>query len=222
MNTLGFDRFQMHSLLPSYHASPMRQAMNKAEFERAVSQLLGFTYSANNRATADLLYQAFDFDGNGMVDWREFHVGMAMLCQGTMEDRLALAFKMFDKNGSGFIEEYELRMLLRMLAGPWDMGRVERLTQQFMTQGDWSGDRRLSWAEFRRSALAMGVMQLMEETRQRLVGTLQGQQYGMGGGMMGGGMMGGGGYGVGGAWEACMGWGVLAWEAAPMGWGAVT
>ena len=140
MGVLGFDRYQMSGLLPSYRGNMQRGAMNRQEFEATVSRMLGFTYAEDTRGTTDALFQAFDMNKDGMIGWREFHMGMAMLCNGNMEERLQLAFNMFDANGTGFIEERELERLLMMLAGPWDAARAQGAAQQMMREADWSGD----------------------------------------------------------------------------------
>lgn len=44
----------------------------------------------------DRLFDAFDEDGNGVVDTREFFAGVAVLCGGDGEDRTRMAFQLYD------------------------------------------------------------------------------------------------------------------------------
>lgn len=44
----------------------------------------------------DRLFNAFDEDGNGVVDTREFFAGVAVLCGGDGEDRTRMAFQLYD------------------------------------------------------------------------------------------------------------------------------
>merc|ERR1712034_112750 len=56
-----------------------------------------------------MLLDAADVDGNGMLNCEEFVTLAVHLKRMSSEDHLHQAFLYFDKNGSGFIEFEELR-----------------------------------------------------------------------------------------------------------------
>jgi len=183
MQLLGFDRLELSVLKSTFRQESRRGRLSKSDFESVLARLTGSTYSSESRAVADALFGAMDTDGNGTLDWNEFYCGMAMLCRGSVEERLEVAFGMFDADGNGSIEERELRRLLLRLAGPGNRGRVDVLVSQIMRDADLTRDRRLSFAEFRRSTMASGVLQWMEETKRELESRLERAVGGVGGGL---------------------------------------
>lgn len=183
---LGFDRMEATTLKAAFRRESRRGRLQRSDFEAVMRRVMGVSGGAESRGLMDALFSALDSDGNGSLDWSEFYCGLVMLCRGTMEERLEVAFHMFDSNGNGFIEEHELRRLLIRLAGPWSRGKVEDVLAQCM-RADWNHDRRLSWGEFKRSALAGGVLEWLEQTRREFESRLQQATGGHGRGYLGGG-----------------------------------
>lgn len=66
---------------------------------------------------AKTLFDLFDSDGSGKVDFRELVVGMAMCSGASMEDKGNVAFALFDANHDGVVSESELRELLTLSNG---------------------------------------------------------------------------------------------------------
>jgi Ca2+-binding EF-hand superfamily protein len=59
------------------------------------------------------MYGLFDKEGSGVVDIREFLVGMSSLTDASREEKSRFAFLIFDEDGSGNIEVPELLRLLK-------------------------------------------------------------------------------------------------------------
>jgi len=173
-HSLGFDRLDLAALKRAFRSESRYGRLSKADFEGVLQRMTGFSYAAGNGAVADALFAAMDTDNSGSLDWGEVYSGMAILCQGSVNERLEVAFSMFDANGNGYIEESELRRLLLRVAGVRHRNGVESLVQQIMRDADWTRDRRLSWSEFSRSAMASGMLEWMEETRREIEATLDG------------------------------------------------
>lgn len=60
----------------------------------------------------DTMFDAVDTDQSGYIDYTEFVVASANEKALMTNERLALAFKMFDKDGSGMITPAEIRAVL--------------------------------------------------------------------------------------------------------------
>jgi len=64
---------------------------------------------------AGMIFDVFDKDGNATMDLREYLVMCGMTRAGTVEQRLAASFELFDENGDGVISQDEVRKILRLL-----------------------------------------------------------------------------------------------------------
>lgn len=94
------------------------RVLDKAGFDRCMQRLVPTTdMSDDDRAflttSLDAIFQSFDHDGNGVVDYEEFSSGFCMLAAGSSKDRLAMAFRMLDEDGDGTITRHELWKFLR-------------------------------------------------------------------------------------------------------------
>ena len=141
---------------------------DRSDFDDLLQELTGLRYSPATKSMSEGLFTVIDSDGNGSLDWKEFYGGMALLCRGTPEEKIEVAFHMFDIDGNGYIDERELRRLVKRVGGSNDPYRVEQMVEQILAQADWTRDRRLNWEEFRRSAMAHGIINWVEATRQEV------------------------------------------------------
>ncbi|XP_075260896.1 uncharacterized protein LOC142352280 [Convolutriloba macropyga] len=95
--------------------------------------------------------EEIDIDGNGMVEFNEFLEMMVKKNPSAIDgkddrtDDIAIAFKVFDRNGDGFVTKAELMHVLMSLG--------ENLTEddvlEIIDEGDKDKDGKLSYAEFR-------------------------------------------------------------------------
>jgi len=85
------------------------------EFGRVLQKLLGMD-RASASALAGQLFPCFDRDGNGLLDFREVFIGMAILCGGTRQERLEAAFSIMDADGSGRVSRSELEQFFFAVA----------------------------------------------------------------------------------------------------------
>lgn len=86
-----------------------------------------------------------DCDGNGLIDFDEFvNLMQNKLSNEDKEQELVEAFKVFDKNGDGFISLQELKFTLTTIG--------EKLTEdecnQMMAEADMDNDGRINFNEF--------------------------------------------------------------------------
>ncbi|KAF9368730.1 hypothetical protein CPB97_004299 [Podila verticillata] len=106
-----------------------------------------------NPTEADLqdMVNEVDADGNGTIDFPEFLTMMARKMVDTdSEEEIKEAFKVFDKDGNGFISAAELRHVLTNLG--------ERLTDaevdEMIHEADVDGDGQINYDEFVRMMMS--------------------------------------------------------------------
>ncbi|ETN59053.1 calmodulin-beta-like [Anopheles aquasalis] len=91
-----------------------------------------------------MIYEV-DADGNGRIEWEEFLVLMKRKSREPVNEKeLYEAFKVFDKNGDGFLSVDELSDVMRNFG--------ERLTQKeledLLAEADIDGDGLINYEEF--------------------------------------------------------------------------
>ena len=110
----------------------------------------------------DELFEVFDADGNGLVDFTELASGLSVLCGGTRDDKVQAAFQLFDTNGDGVISLEEMTAYLSSVfklvyatkpelyeslrCGPEELGIVT--AQQAFADADANQDGSISFDEF--------------------------------------------------------------------------
>ncbi|CAG9317773.1 unnamed protein product [Blepharisma stoltei] len=86
----------------------------KPEFVRLVQNLVpGLAESAES------LFDQFDEDRSGYLDFREFTICISVLSKGTFSDKLKLCFDSYDSNHTGILHELELNLLTQNLLSPY-------------------------------------------------------------------------------------------------------
>ncbi|KAM8791739.1 lysophosphatidylcholine acyltransferase 2B-like [Rhynchonycteris naso] len=95
------------------------------------------------------LFALFDRNNDGSIDFREYVIGLTVLCNPTNTEKiLQMSFKLFDLDEDGFITEEEMAAVLRAAFGVPDLD-VSRLFQEIARQNS----EYISYKNFKKFAL---------------------------------------------------------------------
>ncbi|TMW58082.1 hypothetical protein Poli38472_013556 [Pythium oligandrum] len=109
------------------------------------------------------LFDLFDVDKNGVVDFSEISSGLSVFCGGSSDEKVRAAFSLYDYNGDGYISLEEMTRYLTAVfkvlkeASPDAISHVNesaetlglRTAEQAFAEADRDHDGRLSFTEFR-------------------------------------------------------------------------
>lgn len=98
------------------------------------------------------LFQMFDSDKSGQVDFREFVVGLHNFTHSSRDEKTKFAFSVFDQNNDGFITKDELIRILRSNHMAASDKEVSRKADTILAQADSNNDNAISLAEFQKVA----------------------------------------------------------------------
>lgn len=94
------------------------------------------------------LFQLFDGDKSGSIDIKEFLIGLSNFTSAGKDDKLKMAFGMFDENGDGVITREELTKILKANHMASDPAEVSKKAETILAQADKDGDGVINFDEF--------------------------------------------------------------------------
>ena len=63
---------------------------------------------------ADHIFDAYDMDGNGMVDFKEFLCTVNLATNGTVDEKLKWAFRLYDIDDNGYVTKEEVIQFVKV------------------------------------------------------------------------------------------------------------
>ncbi|XP_008308346.1 guanylyl cyclase-activating protein 2-like [Cynoglossus semilaevis] len=61
---------------------------------------------------AENMFRAFDTNGDNTIDFLEFVAALNLVFRGDLEHKLRWSFKVYDKDGNGYVDRNELRSII--------------------------------------------------------------------------------------------------------------
>jgi len=93
------------------------------------------------------LFHMFDTDRTGLIDLKEFIVGLCNVGNEARDNKVKFAFQIFDLDGSGSIEMEELKKIVKATNMASEK-QLDRKVKWLMTQCDRDHDGKLTYDEF--------------------------------------------------------------------------
>mmetsp|Transcript_1489 Transcript_1489/g.2277 ORF Transcript_1489/g.2277 Transcript_1489/m.2277 type:complete len:173 (+) Transcript_1489:507-1025(+) len=87
--------------------------INRSQFAEALKIV---AIKAADQEILDKLFTLFDKTGDGQVNFRQFVIGASVLVKGTTEEKLQLAFELYDTHQTGKVSKVEMLELLTWLS----------------------------------------------------------------------------------------------------------
>lgn len=139
-----------------------RDSLKRSDFIRVYKKAFG----DNVGALANSIFDAFDEDGNGTVDFEEFLIGLSITEMTVDTDRnskmkkIRWAFNVYDKDRSGTIDRKEMRQIVKAVADvsvlPEDAVKKNETPKMFadrlFDEIDRNGDGEITFEEFESAA----------------------------------------------------------------------
>eukprot|EP01086_Lenisia_limosa_P013258 TRINITY_DN42200_c0_g1_i1.p1 TRINITY_DN42200_c0_g1~~TRINITY_DN42200_c0_g1_i1.p1 ORF type:complete len:238 (-),score=55.90 TRINITY_DN42200_c0_g1_i1:10-636(-) len=92
--------------------------INRAQFEQALANASVKIDESERQAFMNHLFDEFDHDQSGWINFREYITGLSVFMRGTLHERLVMAFHIYDLDDNGVISPQEMTLVLTSLARP--------------------------------------------------------------------------------------------------------
>lgn len=86
--------------------------LTKEEFQKIYKQFFPF---GDPSSFADYVFNVFDADKSGSIDFKEFICALSVTSRGKMEDKLDWAFQLYDIDGDGQISYNEMLSIVEAI-----------------------------------------------------------------------------------------------------------
>lgn len=128
--------------------------LGKADFQKIYKQFFPFGDPSN---FADYVFNVFDNDKNGTIDFKEFICALSVTSRGEMDEKLVWAFQLYDIDNNGTITYNEMlkiveaiyKMVGSMVKLPEDEDTPEKRVTKIFRMMDKDSNGELTLDEFR-------------------------------------------------------------------------
>jgi Ca2+-binding EF-hand superfamily protein len=104
--------------------------LTKEEFQKIYKQFFPF---GDPSSFADYVFNVFDADKSGTIDFKEFICALSVTSRGKMEDKLDWAFQLYDIDGDGKISYEEMLAIVEAIYKMvCSHSRIQRVEQRLI------------------------------------------------------------------------------------------
>ncbi|KAI5196268.1 neuronal calcium sensor 1 [Aureobasidium subglaciale] len=116
-----FDKKELQQWYKGFLKDCPSGMLTKEEFQKIYKQFFPF---GDPSSFADYVFNVFDADKSGSIDFKEFICALSVTSRGKMEDKLDWAFQLYDIDGDGQISYSEMLAIVEAI---YKMVRVTKL-----------------------------------------------------------------------------------------------
>ena len=150
MSNTDLDRGQILRWHQDFKEKCPQNRLNKSQFILFYKHLIpGESTSLDHDRFCEAVFRAFDTDSNGYVDFAEFLLAFWIRASGSLKDKLAWLFEVYDTDRSNYITESELTSMLKLVLSIKNIKEDPReKTREIFLRIDRSKDGKISRQEF--------------------------------------------------------------------------
>ena len=101
-----------HCIVPGFLKDCPSGALTKPEFQKIYKQFFPF---GDPTTFADYVFNVFDVDNSGTIDFKEFICALSVTSRGSLDDKLKWAFQLYDIDGDGEISYDEMLQIVEAI-----------------------------------------------------------------------------------------------------------
>ena len=107
-----FDKKELQQWYKGFLKDCPSGMLTKEEFQKIYRQFFPF---GDPSSFADYVFNVFDSDKSGSIDFKEFICALSVTSRGKMEDKLDWAFQLYDIDGDGKISYDEMLAIVEAI-----------------------------------------------------------------------------------------------------------